>query len=62
MLDGALVQDPRQRFITSVVLLAELLRMSAEAAKLQRRTVGPPYKPGKLVLDPRHSAAEASQP
>jgi len=36
--------------------------MSAEAAKLQRRKVGPPYKPVKLVLDPRHFTAEGSQP
>ena len=51
VLGGALLQDPRQMFIVSVVLLAHRLGMSAEAAKHQRRTVGPPYEPGKLVLE-----------
>jgi hypothetical protein len=52
---GRLARNPRQVFIVSVVQLAHRIALSAEAAKLQRRQVGPPYKPVKVILDPRHA-------
>lgn len=40
----------RNRFIVAVVVLANRIAMTALAAKHHQRTIGPPYKPVKLVL------------
>jgi hypothetical protein len=52
--------DPRDTFIVGVVTLAQRIAMSAEAAKHQRRQVGPPYGPVTVVLDPRHFGSPPS--
>jgi hypothetical protein len=47
------VQAPgvaRNRFIVSVVLLAQRIASAAEAAKHQQRNIGPLYKLAKMVL------------
>lgn len=57
VLGGELAQNPRQVFLVSVVLIAHRVGIAAFAAKAQQRKVGPPYKPARLVLDPRHLSA-----